>query len=233
MGLVKDGDRFAVLTDILGDEDHLGDMDFKVAGTEKGITALQMDIKIKGITEEIMEVALTQARAARQHILEAMNAVLDRPRAEMSEFAPTISTIKVHPDKVRDVIGKGGTTIRGIQEESGATLEIEDDGTVKIYAETADAARKATEMVEELTAEPEIGKVYTGEVKNIVDFGAFVNILPGRDGLVHISKIANKRVEKVSDYLSEGEVVDVIVLDVDNRGRVSLSMKDVADQPVN
>ena len=233
MGLVKDGENFAVLTDILGDEDHLGDMDFKVAGTSKGVTALQMDIKIEGITEEIMEVALAQARSARQHILRSMNQVLAKPRAELSEFAPTISTLNVPPEKVRDVIGKGGATIRMIQEESGAELEIDDDGLIKIYAESPESAKIAKQKVEEITEEPEIGKVYNGEVKSILDFGAFVNILPGRDGLVHISKIASHRVEKVSDFLSEGEFVDVVVLDVDNRGRISLSMKDVAEQPVN
>ena len=233
MGLVKEADSFAVLTDILGDEDHLGDMDFKVAGTAKGVTALQMDIKIDGITEEIMEEALAQARTARHFILRSMNKILARPRQELSEFAPAIFTLKVSPDKVRDVIGKGGTTIRMIQDESGAELEIEDDGTIKIYAETPESARIARQKVEEITEEPEIGKVYNGEVKSILDFGAFVNILPGRDGLVHISKIASHRVEKVSDFLNEGEFVDVVVLDVDNRGRISLSIKDVAEQSVN
>lgn len=233
MGLVKDDENFAVLTDILGDEDHLGDMDFKVAGTSKGVTALQMDIKIDGITEEIMEVALAQARSARQYILRSMNQVLAKPRAELSEFAPTISTLNVPAEKVRDVIGKGGATIRMIQEESGAELEIDDDGLIKIYAESPESAKIAKQKVEEITEEPEIGKVYNGEVKSILDFGAFVNILPGRDGLVHISKIASHRVEKVSDFLSEGEFVDVVVLDVDNRGRISLSMKDVAEQSVN
>ena len=227
MGLVKEGDRFAVLTDILGDEDHLGDMDFKVAGSAKGVTALQMDIKIEGITEEIMEVALAQARDARMHILQAMQNVIDQPREEISPFAPAIETVKVHPTKVRDVIGKGGATIRSIQEESGAEIEIDDDGVIKIYAESSESATIAKQMIASLTEEPEVGKVYRGEVKTIKDFGAFVNILPGKDGLVHISKIAQGRVERVSDYLKEGQEVDVVVLEVQQGGRVSLSMKDV------
>ena len=227
MGLVKADDRFTVLTDILGDEDHLGDMDFKVAGTVKGVTALQMDIKIEGINEEIMEIALAQAHSARLHILNAMNAVISKPREEVSEFAPTIETIKVHPNKVREVIGKGGATIRSIQEESGAEIEIDDEGVIKVYAETTRAAEIARKMINDLTEEPEVGKIYRGEVKTIMDFGAFVNILPGKDGLVHISKIAPGRVERVSDYLKEGQEVEVVVLEIDNRGRVSLSMKDV------
>ena len=227
MGLVKEDERFAVLTDILGDEDHLGDMDFKVAGTEQGVTALQMDIKIEGITEEIMEVALAQARDARMHILKAMKDVIGQPRAEISPFAPAIETVKVHPTKVRDVIGKGGATIRSIQEESGAEIEIDDDGVVKIYAESGDSASIAKRMIAQLTEEPEVGKVYRGEVKTIKDFGAFVNILPGKDGLVHISKIAPGRVERVSDYLEEGQEVDVVVLEIQQGGRVALSMKDV------
>ena len=227
MGLVKADDRFTVLTDILGDEDHLGDMDFKVAGTAKGVTALQMDIKIEGINEEIMEIALAQAHSARLHILNAMNAVISKPREEVSEFAPTIETIKVHPNKVREVIGKGGATIRSIQEESGAEIEIDDEGVIKVYAETTRAAEIARKMINDLTEEPAVGKIYRGEVKTIMDFGAFVNILPGKDGLVHISKIAPGRVERVSDYLKEGQEVEVVVLEIDNRGRVSLSMKDV------
>lgn len=227
MGLVKEDDRFAVLTDILGDEDHLGDMDFKVAGSTKGVTALQMDIKIEGITEEIMDVALAQAKEARMHILQAMQKVIDQPRSEISQFAPAIETVKVHPTKVRDVIGKGGATIRSIQEESGAEIEIDDDGVVKIYAESAESATIAKQMIASLTEEPEVGKVYRGEVKTIKDFGAFVNILPGKDGLVHISKIAQGRVERVSDYLKEGQEVDVVVLEIQQGGRVSLSMKDV------
>lgn len=228
MGLVKEDDRFAVLTDILGDEDHLGDMDFKVAGTAQGVTALQMDIKIEGITEEIMEVALAQARDARMHILKAMRNVIEQPRAEISPFAPAIETVKVHPTKVRDVIGKGGATIRSIQEESGAEIEIDDDGIVKIYAESGESASIAKRMIAQLTEEPEVGKVYRGEVKTIKDFGAFVNILPGKDGLVHISKIAQGRVERVSDYLEEGQEVDVVVLEIQPGGRVALSMKDVS-----
>lgn len=227
MGLVKECDRFAVLTDILGDEDHLGDMDFKVAGTENGVTALQMDIKIEGITEEIMEIALAQARDARMHILKAMQDVIERPRPEISQYAPAIETVKVAPTKVRDVIGKGGATIRAIQEESGAEIEIDDDGVVKIYAESGESAAIAKKMIADLTEEPEVGKVYRGEVKTIKEFGAFVNILPGKDGLVHISKIAPGRVERVTDYLKEGQEVDVVVLEVQPGGRVSLSMKDV------
>ena len=227
MGLVKGGDKFAVLTDILGDEDHLGDMDFKVAGTEKGVTALQMDIKIKGITEEIMEQALHQAHEARLHILKQMNEVLPESRKELSANAPTMISMKIDSDKIRDVIGKGGATIRGICEETGASIDITDDGTVKIFAASKDAANAAKARVDAITAEAEIGKVYTGKVERIVDFGAFVSILPGKDGLVHISQIANQRIEKVTDVLQEGQEVKVLVLDVDNRGRIKLSMKDV------
>lgn len=226
MGLVKEGERFAVLSDILGDEDHLGDMDFKVAGTENGITALQMDIKITGITEEIMEVALNQAREGRLHILGEMNKVLPQTRGAISEDAPVYLTIKIHPDKIRDVIGKGGATIRSICEESGAEIDISDDGQVRIYGENNDSAKKALTMVEGITAEAEIGKIYVGKVNKIVDFGAFVNILPGTDGLVHISQIAEERVNQVSDYLQEGQEVSVKVLDVDNRGRIKLSIKE-------
>ena len=227
MGLVKEGDKFAVLTDILGDEDHLGDMDFKVAGTEKGVTALQMDIKIKGITEEIMELALHQAHDARLNILGQMNQVLPASRKELSANAPTMISMKIDSDKIRDVIGKGGATIRGICEETGASIDITDDGTVKIFAASKDAANAAKARVDAITAEAEIGKVYTGKVERIVDFGAFVSILPGKDGLVHISQIANQRIEKVTDVLQEGQEVKVLVLDVDNRGRIKLSMKDV------
>ncbi|WP_185268294.1 polyribonucleotide nucleotidyltransferase [Halopseudomonas xiamenensis] len=227
MGLVKEGEKFAVLTDILGDEDHLGDMDFKVAGTEKGVTALQMDIKIKGITEEIMELALHQAHDARLHILKQMNDVLPESRKELSANAPTMISMKIDSDKIRDVIGKGGATIRGICEETGASIDITDDGTVKIFAASKDAANAAKARVDGITAEAEIGKVYTGKVERIVDFGAFVSILPGKDGLVHISQIANQRIEKVTDVLQEGQEVKVLVLDVDNRGRIKLSMKDV------
>ncbi|RLT98756.1 MAG: polyribonucleotide nucleotidyltransferase, partial [Ketobacter sp.] len=226
MGLVKEGERFAVLSDILGDEDHLGDMDFKVAGSENGITALQMDIKITGITEEIMEIALNQAREGRLHILGEMNKVLPAARGTLSSDAPVYLTIKIHPDKIRDVIGKGGATIRSICEESGAEIDIQDDGQVRIYGENQAAAEKALSMVEGITAEAEVGQLYTGKVNKIVDFGAFVNILPGTDGLVHISQIAEERVNNVSDYLQEGQEVTVKVLDIDNRGRIKLSIKE-------
>ena len=229
MGLVKDGNRYAVLTDILGDEDHLGDMDFKVAGTMGGVTALQMDIKIQGVTENIMEDALDQAHDARIHILGEMNKVISEPRADVSENAPSMVVLKVHPDKIRDVIGKGGVTIRSITEETGADIDIEDDGSVRIYADSADSKNAAVAMIEEITAEAEIGKIYNGRVERIVDFGAFINILPGKDGLLHISQIAEERVEKVSDYLEEGQNVDVVVLDVDQRGRIKLSMRDVSN----
>ncbi|MCL6415425.1 polyribonucleotide nucleotidyltransferase [Aestuariirhabdus sp. Z084] len=228
MGLVKEGEKFAVLTDILGDEDHLGDMDFKVAGTDEGITALQMDIKIQGITEEIMEIALAQANEARMHILGEMNKVLAESRPELSDNAPAMTALKIDSDKIRDVIGKGGATIRSICETTGASVDIEDDGTVKIYADDKAASQAAVDMVMSITAEAEVGKIYTGKVERIVDFGAFVNILPGKDGLVHISQIAEERVEKVTDYLKEGEEVKVVVLDVDNRGRIKLSIKEVA-----
>jgi polyribonucleotide nucleotidyltransferase len=228
MGLVKEGERFAVLTDILGDEDHLGDMDFKVAGTAKGVTALQMDIKINGITEEIMEVALEQALEARLSILTQMNQVIATPRAELSSNAPTMLAMKIDSDKIRDVIGKGGATIRAICEETKASIDIEDDGSVKIYGETREAAEAARQRVLGITAEAEIGKIYVGKVERIVDFGAFVNILPGKDGLVHISQISDQRIEKVTDVLKEGQEIKVLVLDVDNRGRIKLSIKDVA-----
>lgn len=228
MGLVKEGEKFAVLTDILGDEDHLGDMDFKVAGTAKGVTALQMDIKIQGITEEIMEIALNQAHAARINILEQMNQVLPVSRTELSDNAPTMIAMKIDADKIRDVIGKGGATIRAICEETEASIDIEDDGSIKIFGSTKEAAEAARERVLSITAEAEIGKIYHGKVERIVDFGAFINILPGKDGLVHISMLSDARVEKVTDILTEGEMVDVVVLDVDNRGRIKLSIKDVA-----
>ena len=230
MGLVKEGNQFAVLTDILGDEDHLGDMDFKVAGTAKGVTALQMDIKIEGINEEIMERALEQALEARLHILGQMNTCLDAPREITSENAPSMTTLKVDQDKIRDIIGKGGATIRQITEESGATVDIDDDGTVKVFGQNAAARDAAIEMIQAITAEAEIGEIYTGKVARIVDFGAFVTILPGKDGLVHISQIADERVENVTDYLSEGQEVQVKVLDVDQRGRIKLSMREVADE---
>ncbi len=228
MGLVKEGNQFAVLTDILGDEDHLGDMDFKVAGTAKGVTALQMDIKIEGINEEIMERALEQALEARLHILGQMNTVLDAPREITSENAPSMTTLKVDQDKIRDIIGKGGATIRQITEESGATVDIDDDGTVKVFGQNAAARDAAIEMIQAITAEAEVGEIYTGKIARIVDFGAFVTILPGKDGLVHISQIAEERVENVTDYLSEGQEVQVKVLDVDQRGRIKLSMREVA-----
>ncbi len=232
MGLVKDGNQFAVLTDILGDEDHLGDMDFKVAGTAEGVTALQMDIKIEGINEQIMEIALEQALQARLHILGQMNQVIAEAREVTSENAPSMVTLKVDADKIRDIIGKGGATIRGITEASGATVDIDDDGTVRIFGQDQAARDAAVAMVEEITAEAEVGAIYEGRVARIVDFGAFVNILPGKDGLVHISQIANERVENVADYLTEGEEVRVKVLDVDQRGRIKLSIKELLDEEI-
>ncbi len=226
MGLVKEPEGFAVLTDILGDEDHLGDMDFKVAGTTAGVTALQMDIKIEGITEEIMEIALEQALAARLHILAEMNKVLAKSRTAVSENAPRFETIKIHPDKIRDIIGKGGATIRSITEETQSSIDIDDDGTVKIYADNNEALQAAILRVQGIVAEAEIGAIYEGTVVRIVDFGAFVNFLPGKDGLVHISQIAEERVNNVSDYLKEGQVVKVKCLDVDQRGRIKLSIKE-------
>ncbi len=228
MGLVKEGEKFAVLTDILGDEDHLGDMDFKVAGTASGVTALQMDIKIQGITEEIMEIALNQALEARLNILGQMSQVIAQSRSELSTNAPAMLAMKIDQDKIRDVIGKGGATIRAICEETKASIDIEDDGSIKIFGETRLAAEAAKQRVLSITAEAEIGKIYVGKVERIVDFGAFVNILPGKDGLVHISQISDQRIEKVTDVLKEGQEVKVLVLDVDNRGRIKLSIKDVA-----
>jgi polyribonucleotide nucleotidyltransferase len=227
MGLVKEGDDFAVLTDILGDEDHLGDMDFKVAGTADGITALQMDIKIQGITREIMSTALDQARDGRLHILGEMNKVLGESRSEMSEWAPTIMTIKIDPDKIRDVIGKGGAVIRAITEETGASVDIDNDGTIRIASVDGASGKEALRRIELITADVEVGRIYEGKVARLMDFGAFVTILPGKDGLVHISQISNERVEKVSDKLAEGDVVKVKVLEVDRQGRVRLSMKEV------
>ena len=229
MGLVKEGNRYAVLTDILGGEDHLGDMDFKVAGTAAGVTALQMDIKIDGITEEIMEAALAQAFEARVHILNEMNKVISASREELSDNAPAMVTLHVHPDKIRDIIGKGGATIRGIVEETGAEVDINDDGSVRIYAEDGAAKDAAVNRIQEITAEAEVGRIYKGKVERIVDFGAFVNILPGKDGLLHISQIAEERVETVTDYLSEGQEVEVVVLDVDQRGRIKLSIKELGN----
>ena len=233
MGLVKEDDRFAVLTDILGDEDHLGDMDFKVAGTAEGVTALQMDIKIDGITEEIMEVALGQALEARLHILGEMNKVISASRATVSENAPSMVVLKVDPDKIRDIIGKGGATIRSIVDETGAEVDVEDDGSVRIYAEDGAGKDAAVARIQEITAEAEVGKIYRGRVASIVDYGAFVNILPGKDGLLHISQIAQERVEKVTDYLQEGQEVEVVCLDTDQRGRIKLSMKEVANYAVD
>ncbi len=230
MGLIKEGDRFAVLSDILGDEDHLGDMDFKVAGTEEGITALQMDIKIEGINEEIMKIALAQAKEGRNFILGEMNKVLSESRPEMSEFAPRLITIKIHPDKIRDVIGKGGVTIRAITEETGATIDIADDGTVTIGSVDKAAGEEARKRIEQITADIEPGQIFEGKVIKIMNFGAFVSLTPGRDGLVHISQLSEERVENVTDVVKEGEVVKVKVLEVDKQGRIRLSMKAVSEK---
>jgi polyribonucleotide nucleotidyltransferase len=225
MGLIKDGNRFAVLTDILGDEDHLGDMDFKVAGTTGGITALQMDIKIQGITKEIMQVALAQAKEARLHILGKMVEAMGSANTEVSQFAPRLYTMKINPEKIRDVIGKGGATIRALTEETGTTIDIGEDGTITIASADADKAAYAKKRIEEITAEVEVGKVYEGPITKILEFGALVNLLPGKDGLLHISQIAHQRVEKVTDFLKEGQIVKVKVLETDEKGRVKLSMK--------
>ena len=225
MGLVKEKENFAVITDILGDEDHLGDMDFKVAGTSEGITALQMDIKIDGITEEIFEEALKKAAIARSHILDKMNEVLPKARAELSQKAPQALMIKINPKKIREVIGKGGETIRSITEETKAQIDVDDSGKIAIYGETLESRDLALERINAITAEPEVNKVYTGTVVNIMDFGAFVNIMPGKDGLVHISEISEERVEKVSDFFVEGEEVKVKVLEVDKQGKIRLTAK--------
>jgi polyribonucleotide nucleotidyltransferase len=230
MGLIKEDNGFAVLTDILGDEDHLGDMDFKVAGSAKGVTALQMDIKIQGITEEIMENALDHAYNARIHILGEMNKIIATPRSVISENAPSMATIKIHVDKIREVIGKGGATIRSITEETGASIDIDDDGNVRIYGEDATSRDAALLRIQAITAEAEIGQLYRGKVSKIVDFGAFITILPGKDGLVHISQISNERVDKVSSHLTEGQEIVVKVLKIDDRGKISLSMKEVTDE---
>jgi polyribonucleotide nucleotidyltransferase len=230
MGLIKEGERFAVLTDILGDEDHLGDMDFKVAGTAEGVTALQMDIKIQGITEEIMETALEQANTARMHILGEMNKVMATARESVSENAPSMAMLKIDPDKIRDVIGKGGSVIRGITEDTGASVDIDDDGNIRIYGEDADSRDAAVEMVNAITAEAEIGKLYMGKVARIVDFGAFITILPGKDGLVHISQISQERVENVNEYMNEGDQVLVKCSDIDARGRIKLSIKEISEE---
>lgn len=226
MGLVLDGQKFAVLSDIMGDEDHFGDMDFKVAGTANGVTALQMDIKVEGVTPEIMHVALEQANEGRMYILNEMNKALAQPRSDVSDYAPRMMTMQISVDKIRDVIGKGGATIRGLTEETGATIDIDDDGIITISSVNASAANQAKERIEEITADVEIGKIYQGKVAKVVDFGAFVTILPGRDGLVHISQICEERVEKVTDRINEGDEVEVKVLDIDRQGRVRLSMKE-------
>ncbi len=231
MGLIKDGNRFAVLTDILGDEDHLGDMDFKVAGTSTGITALQMDIKIQGITKEIMQVALAQAKEARLHILGKMVEAMGTANTEVSQFAPRLYSMKINPEKIRDVIGKGGATIRALTEETGTTIDIGEDGTITIASTDAEKAALAKKRIEEITAEVEVGKVYEGPITKILDFGALVNLLPGKDGLLHISQIAHQRVEKVTDFLQEGQVVKVKVLETDEKGRIKLSMKALIDRP--
>jgi len=228
MGLIKEGNRFAVLTDILGDEDHLGDMDFKVAGTERGVTALQMDIKITGITKEIMHAALTQAREGRMHILEKMKQAVDSPRTELSAYAPRMITMKIKPEKIRDVIGKGGAVIRAITEETGTTIDIDDDGTVTIACVSSEGGEMAQKRIAELTADVEVGRIYDGTVLKLLDFGAIVSVLPGRDGLLHISQIANERVNSVADHLKEGQAVRVKVLEADDKGRLRLSMKAVA-----
>jgi len=233
MGLIKEGNRVAVLTDILGDEDHLGDMDFKVAGTEDGITALQMDIKITGITAEIMQVALSQAKEGRMHILGIMKASMDTSRTELSAFAPRIITMKINPEKIRDVIGKGGAVIRALTEETGATIDIEDDGTIKIGCVSAEAGEEAKKRIEAITAEVEIGQIYEGTVLKLLDFGAIVSLLPGKDGLLHISQIAHERVNAVGDFLKEGQVVKVKVVECDEKGRVRLSMKALIDAPAS
>jgi polyribonucleotide nucleotidyltransferase len=231
MGLIKEGKRFAVLTDILGDEDHLGDMDFKVAGTELGVTALQMDIKIQGITKEIMHVALNQARESRLHILNEMKQVLNSPRTEISAYAPRMITIKIKPEKIRDVIGKGGAVIRALTEETGTTIDIQDDGTVTIACVSVEGGEAAKRRIEEITAEVEVGRIYDGTVLKLLDFGAIVSVLPGKDGLLHISQIANERVNSVADHLKEGQAVRVKVLEADEKGRLRLSMKAVAETP--
>ncbi len=231
MGLIKEDNRFAVLTDILGDEDHLGDMDFKVAGTTNGITALQMDIKIQGITKEIMQVALAQAKEARMHILGKMQEAMGEAKTEVSNFAPRLFTMKINPDKIRDVIGKGGAVIRALTEETGTQINIEEDGTITIAAADPTKAEEAKRRIEQITAEVEIGKVYEGPITKLLDFGALVNLLPGKDGLLHISQIAHERVEKVTDYLSEGQIVKVKVMETDEKGRIKLSMKALIDRP--
>jgi polyribonucleotide nucleotidyltransferase len=232
MGLIKEGNRFAVLSDILGDEDHLGDMDFKVAGTENGITALQMDIKITGITKEIMHAALIQAREGRLHILDKMKGAMETPRTELSAFAPRMITMKIKPEKIRDVIGKGGAVIRALTEETGTSIDIGEDGTVTIACVSSEGGELARKRIEEITADVEVGRVYDGTVLKLLDFGAIVSVLPGKDGLLHISQIANERVNAVADYLKEGQAVRVKVIEADEKGRLRLSMKAaLADAP--
>jgi polyribonucleotide nucleotidyltransferase len=228
MGLIKEGNRFAVLSDILGDEDHLGDMDFKVAGTENGVTALQMDIKITGITKEIMHAALVQAREGRLHILEKMQSAINAPRTELSAWAPRMITMKIKPEKIRDVIGKGGAVIRAITEETGTTIDIQDDGTVVIACVSSEGGETARQRIEDLTADVEVGRIYEGTVLKLLDFGAIVSVLPGRDGLLHISQIANERVNSVADHLKEGQIVRVKIIEADEKGRLRLSMKAAA-----
>ena len=229
MGLVKEDDNFAVITDILGDEDHLGDMDFKVAGTAEGITALQMDIKIDGITEEIFDDALGKANKARAHILEKMDAVISKPREELSSKAPQAVILQINKDKIRDIIGKGGETIRSLVEETGAQIDVDDTGKVSVYADNLESREMAVEKINAITEEPEVNKIYTGVVASVVDFGAFVTILPGRDGLVHISEVSEERIENISDYFTEGEEVKVKVLEVDRQGKIRLTMKGIEE----
>jgi polyribonucleotide nucleotidyltransferase len=230
MGLVLEGGKFEVLTDILGDEDHLGDMDFKVAGTDRGITALQMDIKIQGITKEIMAVALSQAREGRMHILHLMQEAIPHARTEISQHAPRMFTFKINPEKIRDVIGKGGAVIRALTEETGCTIDIKDDGTVTIASVNSDACNAARKRIEDITAEVEVGRIYEGPVLRLLDFGAIVQLMPGKDGLLHISQIAKERVNAVADYLKEGQIVRVKVIEADEKGRVRLSMKAAAEE---
>jgi polyribonucleotide nucleotidyltransferase len=231
MGLIKEGDDYVVLTDIAGVEDHLGDMDFKVAGTDRGVTALQMDIKINGITKEIMKVALDQAKEGRMHILGLMKQAVPGPREELSEHAPRVMKMKINPDKIREVIGKGGSVIQALTRETGTTIDIEDDGTISIACLSEDAGKAAMDRIRAITAEVEVGKVYEGPVLRLLDFGAIVQLLPGKDGLLHISQIAHERVNSVSDYLKEGQIVKVKVLEADDKGRVRLSRKALLDPP--
>ncbi len=231
MGLIKEGNRFAVLTDILGDEDHLGDMDFKVAGTETGVTALQMDIKINGITKDIMQAALSQAKEGRMHILGIMKEAVGKPREELSDFAPRMITMKINPEKIRDVIGKGGAVIRALTEETGTSIDIGEDGTVTIACMSSEAGELAKKRIADITAEVEVGRTYDGTVLKLLDFGAIVSVLPGKDGLLHISQIAHERVNAVADHLKEGQAVKVKVLEADEKGRLRLSMKALLEAP--